>query len=66
MLTCGYKSIAEYAIRKRLAESGAVMRHFTLKMEGREGTLTDENGDSITLVYDNDQKAVYEKVQAPA
>lgn len=58
----GYKSIAEYAIRKRLAESGAFMRHFTLKMEGREGTLTDENGDSITLVYDNEQKLVYEKI----
>ncbi|MCI9142799.1 MAG: hypothetical protein HFH87_09275 [Lachnospiraceae bacterium] len=62
MLNNGYKSIAEYAIRKRLAESGIIMKHFTLKMEGREGTLTDENGDSITLVYDNTQKLVYEKI----
>ena len=62
MLINGYKSIAEYAIRKRLAESGVIMKHFTLEMKGREGTLTDANGDSITLVYDSDQKTVYEKV----
>ena len=62
MLINGYKSIAEYAIRKSLAGSGVIMKHFTLKMEGREGILTDENGDSITLVYDSEQKAVYEKI----
>lgn len=62
MLNNGYKSIAEYAIRTYLAKRGVILKYFTLKMDGREGILTDKNGDSITLVYDHDQKNVYVKM----
>lgn len=57
----GAKSIAEYAIRRYLAEQGIIMSNFALRMEGREGILTDRNGDSVTLVYDSLQKSVYLK-----
>ena len=57
----GARSIAEYAIRKYLAEQDFVMKYFNFTMNGREGTLTDENGDSVTLVYDSARKIVYAK-----
>lgn len=57
----GAKSIAEFAIRRYLTELGIPMKHYTLSMDGRVGTLTDKNGDSITLEYDNRRKAVYKQ-----
>lgn len=36
------------------------MEHFTLTMDGNEGTLTDRNGACMTLVYEP-SRAVYIK-----
>lgn len=55
------KTIAEYAIRKYLQEQNFDVTYCTLEMIGDEGTLTDQNGDSLILVYDPDKKAVYIK-----
>lgn len=55
----GCKSIAEYAIRKWLQEQNFSMEHFKLVVAGSEGILSDENGDTVKLVYDSDLKKVY-------
>lgn len=55
------KSIAEYAIRKYLQDQNFDIEYCTLEMNGKEGTLTDQNGDSLVLVYDTDAKSVYIK-----
>ena len=57
----GAKSIAEYAIRKWLLEQNFVLECFTLTMYGSKGILTDQTGDSMTLVYDSSEKHVYIK-----
>lgn len=57
----GAKSIAEYAIRKWLLEQNFVMEFFKLSMDGNKGVLTDQTGESMTLVYDSDSKFVYIK-----
>ncbi len=57
----GAKSIAEYAIRKWLLEQNFVLEYFTLTMDGSKGILTDQTGDSMTLVYDSGEKHVYIK-----
>ncbi len=57
----GAKSIAEYAIRKWLLEQNFVLECFTLTMDGSEGILTDQTGDSMTLVYDSGEKHVFIK-----
>lgn len=54
----GAKSIAEYAIRKWLLEQNFVMEFFKLSMDGNKGVLTDQMGESMTLVYDSDSKSV--------
>lgn len=53
------KSIAEYAIRKWLSEQDFATEHFTLEMDGNEGTLTDINGERLVLCYDPHTKSVY-------
>lgn len=58
MAVKGAESIAELAIRRYLAGLGIPMKHFTLAVDGRVGTLTDGNGDSITLEYDSVRKVV--------
>lgn len=55
----GCKSIAEYAIRRWLQEQNFSMEHFKFVMGDNEGILSDENGDTIKLVYDSDLKQVY-------
>lgn len=55
----GSKSIAEYAIRKWLFEQNFAMEYFQLSMDGNRSTLTDQNGESLTLVYDPGSRTVY-------
>lgn len=55
------KSIAEYAIRKWLAEQNFEMENFELTMNGNEAVLADENGDTLKLVYDHQRRVVYVK-----
>ncbi|MDE6872944.1 MAG: hypothetical protein K2P87_00590 [Lachnospiraceae bacterium] len=55
------RSIAEYAIRRWLVEQGFFMESFGLIMDGKEGKLTDRQGDSLVLVYDCNTKSVYIK-----
>lgn len=57
----GCKTIAECAIRRYLIDYGPELAFIDLKMDGREGTITDANGDSLTLVYDSKEKCVYVK-----
>lgn len=57
----GAKTIAEYAIRRWMAEQNFAAGYFELTMNGNEGTLTDRTGDSMVLVYDSERKAVYVK-----
>ena len=52
------KTIAEYAIRKYLQEQNFDPEYCDLEMNGNEGTLTDQNGESLVLVYDPDEKSV--------
>lgn len=47
----GAKTIAEYAIRRWLAEQEYDMEYSTLTMDGNTGTLRDSQGDSLTIVY---------------
>ncbi len=54
----GAKSIAEYAIRKWMAENGLMQEHFTVTMAGRSATITDRNGDILQLQYDSDTRTV--------
>ena len=54
----GARSIAEYAFRKWMADRNLVAESFTLTVKGREAILQDENGDSVTLVYDSGSGAV--------
>lgn len=48
----GAKTIAEYAIRRWLMGQKFDMECFTLTMDGNAGTLKDNQGDSLTIVYD--------------
>lgn len=43
--------IAEYAIRKWMEEQGLVTEHFSLEMNGSTGILSDQNGDTLELIY---------------
>ena len=55
------KSIAEYAIRRWMCEKGFEGGCFSVKMSGNEGLLKDQNGDTLTPVYDGKEKCVYIK-----
>lgn len=57
----GAKTIAEYAIRKWLESQNFAMECFKLSMDGNNGVLTDNNGDTLILAYDNGTRSVYEK-----
>ncbi len=57
----GAKTIAEYVIRRWMAEQNFAIGYFELTMNGNEGTLTDRTGDCMVLVYDSGRKAVYVK-----
>lgn len=55
----GAKTIAEYAIRKWLENENFAMDFFKLEFIGEsEATITDANGDYMTLAYDRDIKQV--------
>lgn len=55
----GTKSIAEYAIRKWMAEHGFMLDYFTVTMAGSCATVMDGNGDTLELRYDSDTKTVF-------
>lgn len=57
----GCKTIAEYAIRRYLIDQGFQLAFFDLDICENEGAVTDCNGDSLTLVYDNKEKCVHIK-----
>ncbi len=57
----GARTIAEYAIRRWMEEQGFVMEYFTLVMDGNEGKLEDQQGDSLRLVYDGATRSVHVK-----
>lgn len=57
----GAKSIAEYAIRKWLQDENADMNRFSLTIEGNEGILEADNGEQMTLVYEEATKKVFIK-----
>ncbi|MCM1190540.1 MAG: hypothetical protein NC541_14755 [bacterium] len=61
MVIKGAKSIAEYQIRKYLVQGGLVAEETQIKMIGREALVTDRNGDTMELIYDETTKQVYEK-----
>ena len=52
-------SIAEYAIRRWMQEQNFAAGCFVLTMNGKRGILSDNNGDTLTLVYDSDTRTVY-------
>lgn len=55
----GAKTIAEYAIRKWMAQEGFVTECFRLEMIGpHEAEIRDSNGDALRLVYDSASKMV--------
>ena len=54
----GAKTIAEYAIRRWMAEHNFVIENFTLTMDENIGTLQDHRGESMMLVYDPVTKMV--------
>lgn len=54
----GCKTIAEYAIRKWMLEQNFAVECFALTMDGNEGTLKDQVGESLVLVYDPGSKSV--------
>ncbi len=55
----GVKSVAEYAIRRRLQGENFIMSNFTLTMNGNEGLLKDKSGETLRIRYDGDTKSVY-------
>lgn len=57
----GIKTIAEYAIRQWMRNQGFVESAFTLTMYDGKGILMDKNEDTLTLIYDGVEKAVYVK-----
>lgn len=57
----GAKTIAEYAIRSWLKAQNFDMNYFNLCMDGKEGILKDQAGESMVLVYDPDSRSVYIK-----
>ncbi|GFI47219.1 hypothetical protein IMSAGC019_02543 [Lachnospiraceae bacterium] len=57
----GAKTIAEYAVRRWLADQNFAMEYFTFSMDGNKGILADANNDTLTLVYDPVTKLVYEE-----
>ena len=54
----GCKSIAEYYIRRWMAEQNFAEGYFTLEMNGNIGTITDKVGGKLTLAYNPEKKAV--------
>ena len=55
----GTKTIAEYAIRKWPNEQNFVTECVHLTMDGNVGTLTDQQGGTLKLVYVPDIKSVH-------
>lgn len=53
------KTIAEYVIRKWLIEQNFAVEYFTLTMKGNVGILTDQQGDTLKLIYDPSTKSVH-------
>ena len=53
------KTIAEYKIIKWIIEQNFAMECFDLTMDGNVGTLTDQQGDPLKLVYDPGTKSVH-------
>ena len=54
----GCKTIAEYAIRKWMNEQNFAVECFSLTMDGNEGVLEDQQGETLTLIYNPGDKSV--------
>lgn len=54
----GCKTVAEYAIRKWMAENGFVMSEFSVGMEGNKAVISDKTGDSMSVSYSPENKLV--------
>lgn len=57
----GYKTIAEYTIKKWLWNNGFIATEFKVEIDGDIGTITDKTGDSMTVEYDCETKEVRAK-----
>ncbi len=57
----GARSIAEYAIRKWMAQEGLVEEYFSLTVKGNEGFLADREGNYLELEYEPLTKMVHVK-----
>lgn len=55
----GCKSIAEYAMKRWMADHNFASGYFTLEAAGNEGFVTDRIGESMRLIYDASEKYVY-------
>lgn len=54
------KTIAEYAIKKWVEERFETKNNtLELEVRGREGILSDKNGDALKLYYNQSTKKVY-------
>ncbi len=56
------KTIAEYAMRRWMMDHDFADGYFTLEINGNEGFVRDNIGDSIKLVYDSNEKRVHVEV----
>lgn len=54
----GCKTIAEFAIKKWMEDNGFDLGEFTVKMNGNEAVILDKNGDSMKVIYDNNERRV--------
>lgn len=57
-MIAGCKSIAEYAIRKWMADHRFVDSKFQLEVKGNKGIITDCMGEKLILEYDPRTKKV--------
>lgn len=56
----GCKTIAECAIRKWMEQHGFVAGNFAVTMNGNDGLITDQAGNSLAVCYDPVMRQVQE------
>lgn len=59
MAVKGAKTITEYYFRKWMEENFLEPDVFILEVNGHEGVLKDQNGDTLKLVYDAKNRMVF-------
>lgn len=57
----GARTIAEYAVRNWMKEHDFAPAYFDIVMNKNEAVIKDQNGDTLTLVYDSKSKEMYIK-----